>query len=167
MQTKPTFTEIYEKQFTLIHNYINRRVNKSVDTDDLTQTVFEKFYLKFNDYELASLIESAKILYSIASNLVIDIYRQKTVYTSTIDELSEKGIEIPSKDTYKDSDVFKQFYKALSNVNTQTKAILYMFFIEGYSQKEIAFKIDMNINTIKTVINRNKKELQKSLQNYI
>jgi len=165
--TKPTFNQIYTFHFDHIYNYINGKVNKSIDSFSLAQNTFEKFYLKKDNYIYSNLKDVAKILFQIANNIIIDTYRKKRLNTSNLDELSENGMEV-SQHTFEDAnEVILTFYNALKDINDTNKKILVMFFIEGYSQKELSELFNININTIKSIINRNKKILQNKLSIFI
>jgi len=166
MDTKTlTFNEIYEKQFNTIFNYINSKTNKSISNFDLTQTVFERFYFNMNKYKFNSLKDTAKILFTIANNIIIDTYRKKTNKPLNLNDLTEKGIEIPDNKKEADMDVFSTFYKVINSMPENTQKILSMFFVEQYKLNDIADVLDIPVGTIKSIINRNRTTLQKALQN--
>jgi len=166
MDTKTlTFNEIYKAQFDAIFNYINSKTNKSVSNFDLTQTVFERFYFNMNKYEFKTLKDTAKILFTIANNIIIDTYRKKANKPLNLDDLTEKGIEIPDNKKDVDMDVFSTFYKVINTMPETTQKILSMFFIDQYKLNDIADVLDIPVGTIKSVINRNRTTLQKAMKN--
>jgi RNA polymerase sigma-70 factor (ECF subfamily) len=166
MNTKSlTFNEIYRKQFDAIYNYINSKTNKSISNFDLTQTVFERFYFNMNKYEFETLKDTAKILFTITNNIIIDTYRKKGNKPLNLDELTEKGIQIPDNKKEADMDVFSTFYKVINSMPENTQKILSMFFIEQYTLNDIAEILSIPLGTIKSHIKRNRPILQKALQN--
>lgn len=69
------FGTLYEKFRRPIHSYIYRIVGSQEDADDITQEVFTRAYLAWNDlYDRGNL---SPWLYRIATNLCVDLLRRR------------------------------------------------------------------------------------------
>ena len=69
------FGALYEKFSRLIHSYIYRLLGSQEDADDVTQEVFTRAYLSWNDlYDRDNL---SPWLYRIATNLCVDQLRRR------------------------------------------------------------------------------------------
>src|SRR5579863_5085041 len=69
------FDALYEKFRIPIHSYIYRLLNSPEDADDITQEVFTRAYITWNDlYDRDHL---SSWLYRIATNLCIDLLRRR------------------------------------------------------------------------------------------
>ncbi|HEV2580178.1 MAG TPA: RNA polymerase sigma factor [Ktedonobacteraceae bacterium] len=69
------FGTLYEKFKRPIHAYIYRMLNSQEDADDITQEVFTRAYLAWNDlYDRGNL---SPWLYRIATNLCVDMLRRR------------------------------------------------------------------------------------------
>jgi RNA polymerase sigma-70 factor (ECF subfamily) len=87
---KAEFADIYEEFFPRLYTYIFHRVNDSIVAEDLVSQTFFKALRNLKKYDS----EKGQIstwLYTIASNLLIDHYRQDETIES-IDEEHEESI---------------------------------------------------------------------------
>jgi RNA polymerase sigma-70 factor (ECF subfamily) len=69
------FDALYEKFKIPIHSYISRLLGSQEDADDITQEVFTRAYIIWND--LYNRDHLSSLLYRIATNLCIDLLRKR------------------------------------------------------------------------------------------
>ena len=74
--SQAAYSELYQRHFAAIQQYIDKRVDGRCDAEDLTQTVFLKAWQALHDYQPTATPFRAW-LYRIAHNIVIDHYRSQ------------------------------------------------------------------------------------------
>lgn len=135
---KADFAHIYEEFFPRLYSYIFHRVNDSIVAEDLISQVFYKALKNLEKYDK----EKGQIstwLYTIASNLLIDHYRQDEL-CDTLDEEHEESIaseENLDKEMDFEAD-FGKVMRALRKLSARTQEIITLRIFEELSFVEIA-----------------------------
>jgi RNA polymerase sigma-70 factor (ECF subfamily) len=76
------FTHLYRLYFTQVFTFINFRVTKREDAEDLANTVFEKALAAIDRYQPTP-AQFSTWLYTIAKNCIIDHYRKRRLPMDT------------------------------------------------------------------------------------
>lgn len=156
MDTKVSdeFTELYLVYKNVLERYIYYKISNPSDAEDVLQITLESAFANFKKLSDRKLFK--QWLIRIASNKCIDYYKRKAA-----------ALEIPL-----DNIPQKQFNARGDKVNSivqdtlqllpeKNKQILYLFYLMGFSQKEIALRLDIPLGTVKSRVNSGKVNFKK------
>jgi len=145
----------------LMYSYVN---NKEV-AEDLTQDIFVKCYKSLHTYKGNSNLKTW--LWRIAINHCKDYlkswYNKKVIVTEddfTYMESQKESVEQIVIQSAEDS----RLASAVMNLPIKYREVIYLFYYEELSIKEIAIVIDVKENTIKTRMKKAKELLKKGLE---
>ena len=147
--------EKFEEIFDLYKDDIYRlaysyTLNKS-DAEDIVQITFARLYKN--------------------KKLINKEYLKKWLIKVTVNESKnylksnwlKKVFKIEIKDNdfrYEDKNDNLEIYEALKRLSINERIILYLYYFEGYSIKEISRNLNMNENTVKTNMHRAKLKMK-------
>lgn len=146
-----------EQLYKPLYGYIKKRINNTLDAEDLTQEVFYKLYNSDRDK-----LENVKSwIYSIAKNSIIDYYRKKRLDTK---EINEEFIDEEDKNEALEelSNCVSPFINQLPD---ELITIMKLSEIENHSQKDIAEKMNLNYETVRSKIQRGRVKLKLLISN--
>lgn len=169
-----TFEQIYAEYKDKVFKFISLKLKNREQAEDLTQETFIKVYrflsLYNDEWELSTWI------YKIATNVVIDYYREKKLETADIAMfISEEGdimSNVLSKHCTKktpeivliDKEILANVQDKISTLPSNIKKTAEMFFNLELNYKEIADALDMPLGTVKNNIFRAREILQTNLK---
>ena len=124
------------------------------DTEDVFQEVFLKYILHESafdndEHEKAWLI---RVSINACKDTLKSYFRRKT---NSLDDLTPSQVEI--------SEDQGEILNAVLGLPNKYKDVIYLFYYEGYSAKEIAGLLNKNENTIYTWLSRGREQLRISL----
>ncbi|OGS24695.1 MAG: hypothetical protein A2297_03960 [Elusimicrobia bacterium RIFOXYB2_FULL_48_7] len=130
-----------------IYNYIFYKVSSQGDAEDLTSEVFIRMVKN-----IAGQSGSFKTwLYKIASNLVIDHYRQRSSVKKTMAQYEEL-LNINSQKQERDAmAAYGEFGRLLSELTPEQREVVTLRFIEGFSAAEIGKITQRSENAVKAL----------------
>ena len=145
----------------LVYSYVN---NKEV-AEDLTQDIFVKCYKSLHTYKGNSNLKTW--LWRIAINHCKDYlkswYNKKVIVTE--DDFTYMGSQKESVEQIViQSAEDSRLASAVMNLPIKYREVIYLFYYEELSIKEIAIVIDVKENTIKTRLKKAKELLKKGLE---
>ena len=160
LRTDKEFLELYERNVKRIYRICLMHLKSVEEAEDAVQTVFLK-YLKskkvFRDteYEKAWFIVTAQ-------NYCRDVFRLLwwRFRPISIDELLETANIEDNKDDY------AELMEALLKLPRKYREVLYLFYFEGYSVKEISALLSRNESTIRTQLSKGRERLKIDLGGY-
>jgi RNA polymerase sigma-70 factor (ECF subfamily) len=138
----------------IIYFYVRKRVRDEHDAADITQNSFIKAYKGMEWFDSKKAFYP--YLFTITKNELINFYRKKKYET----KLTEDAASYEEKFIDSTAD----FDSAMDRLKIEYKTVIKLYYIEGYSYKEIATKLDKPINTIKTLLRRAKEEFKKKYE---
>lgn len=160
-----SFAELYDIFIDPIYRYVFYRV-KSVDAEDLVETVFLKVWENIKQYKPQKKMFSAWV-FRIAHNLVVDYYRASK--DGLMDELS---VQLPDQDREhnpikKTQDVLSKevLKQAISKLKRQYQDIIIYKFINDLSNKELVDVFEKSEGSLRILQFRALKALKKELKN--
>jgi len=158
-EDKEAFGIIFEEYFSLILNYIYRRIGLKEEAKDLTEEVFTKALLSIDSYKDRG-IPYSNYLIKIATNLVNNFIKKNSKF------ILKDDIEIEYKEDLLDIEEKKFFYiqKALLKLPLNYQNILTLKIFEKKKIKEIGEILNLNENTVKTILKRGTEKLKKELE---
>jgi RNA polymerase sigma-70 factor, ECF subfamily len=145
----------------LAYSYVN---NKEI-AEDLTQDIFVKCYKNLHTYSGKSKLRTW--LWRIAINHCKDFHR--SWYTKNV---VIAGEEMPSNGTKKElveqaviqKEEDDELIAAIMKLPIKYREVIYLFYYEELSLKEIALVTDTGLNTVKTRLRRAKELLKEELE---
>jgi RNA polymerase sigma-70 factor, ECF subfamily len=145
----------------LTYSYVgNREV-----AEDLTQEIFVKCYQKLEQYQKKSSLKSW--IWRIAINHCKDYLRSWHHKHIVVSE--EKLMHAPSQETEVEDQVIQRYedeelVKTVWSLPDTYKEVIYLYYFEELTIKEISYLTNVNQNTIKTRLKRAKEILKESLE---
>lgn len=121
--------------------------------DDMAQEAYLKAYLS-----LDTLSNPAKFkawMFRIAYNTFINQKRSRRVFSGY-----EEAGDIASADIADSAFKYQELYEALNSLRNKERTSVLLFYMEGYSVKEIADIIDANQNAVKQYLSRGRSHLR-------
>lgn len=145
----------------LVYSYVN---NKEV-AEDVTQDIFVKCYKSLHTYKGNSNLKTW--LWRIAINQCKDYikswYNKKVIVTE--DEFTYVGSQKESAEqTVIQNTEDRELASAVMSLPIKYREVIYLFYYEELSIKEIATVIEVKENTIKTRLKKAKELLKKGLE---
>ena len=153
-----------------IYSYVYRLVRQKEDAQDLTQETFVKLYKHIDVVDTDKNFRAW--VYKIATNTVYDWLRkkQKRQEMFIIDDPNVQFESIDVQTPYQDMqnvERAKDVETALEKVRPVYRAVLLLFYWQGFGYTEIAHVLSLPLNTVKTYLYRAKHALKQELaQNY-
>ncbi len=164
--------EILVKRFKdPLMNYVYRFVGNKDVSSDIVQDTMIKFYLNKDSYK--SFAKFSTWIYTIAGNLArneLKRRKRRKIFSLNNNNDDEQNIQIEDKsflapDRATDSAISAEIIqKALQKVKPVYREVVVLRDIQGLSYEEIAEVTGLSIGTVKSRINRGRKQLQKLLK---
>jgi len=147
------FEKLCFPHLNMLKRYLFYKISNQADAEDLLQDVLLAAYIGFDKVKDKTMLKGWLI--RIASNKCIDYYKQKS-----------KKLEIPLDETdhIKVDDHGRETAMLVNDtlhlLRDKDKQVLYLFYIRGYNQKDIALKLDIPLGTVKSRISAAKKNFK-------
>lgn len=128
-----------------VERFVWFKLSSKADADDILQETYLTAFQKFDT--LADKSHFKAWIISIARNKCNDYYRRKAKSVDvSIDELTEQPLTASRYGYVEQHDV----YDTLESLSENDKQIIDLFYIQGYTQSEIAQRLDIPIGTVKS-----------------
>lgn len=148
------FAHLVNRFWQIIYFYTKKKVRDEHDVADITQASFIKAYKGLDHFDYKK--SFYPFLFTIVKNEIADFYRKKK-NNLKIEEHTAAYEE-------KFIDETDDFNSVIDRLKSEYKTVVKLYYVEGYSYKEIAEKMGKPMNTVKTLLRRAKEEIKK---NYI
>lgn len=126
--------------------------------DEAVSDCFIKLWTRRNDIVIERSVKS--YLFLMLRNGLIDLTRKKTgIILLEVNSLPE----LPDNDTQNEFDHYARLYHALEKLPEQRRRILELAVFESFTYAQIAEKLQISINTVKTQIGRAYRFLKEEL----
>ena len=154
--------QLYEIYSPVLFGICIRYVTESSDAEDILQEGFYKILTKISEFSGRGSFEGW--MKRIMINTAITHYHKnkKHDYHYDISEIQEIKIEGNSYDT--NNFTKDELIGVINKLPAGYKMVFNLYAIEGYKHKEIAEKLNVDINTSKSQYSRARKLLQKKLK---
>lgn len=144
----------------LVYSYVRNRQT----AEDLTQEIFLKCFEKLDTFRGESGLQTW--LYRVASNHCKDYlkswYYRKTHLTDYISAFFKSSQDGP-EELFLQKDEKSQLQDALFNLPIKYREILFLYYFQECSQKEIGAICNLNVNTVKSRLTRARELLKEIL----
>jgi RNA polymerase sigma-70 factor, ECF subfamily len=164
-----SFSKIISHYESPLINFISQYTSIHQDAEDISQESFKKAFLSLSSFDCK--YSFSTWLFSIARNTAIDFYRNKNAHSSVnstlpFEELPDVIDSIGSpEECLISEEIYNSLIKSINSLPKLYKNIAYMRFIKEYAYEEIALKLDIPLNTVRTRIKRAKKILSQQQDN--
>ncbi len=152
---------IFNRYYPEIFAYLRYRTSSLEDAEDLAAMVFERAVRHIRTYKETGRGLGAW-LQRIASNLVVDYYRRRSVKGRTTDPLPIHLVD-PQPSPLEHAlrqDTIEEVHNALSALPESQRDVLIYRFLLGYNLEETAHIMDKSVNAIKALQHRALKRLR-------
>lgn len=165
LQNKDAFGYLVNRYQAKLGRYI-RRISKfdEEETADVLQDVFIKAYLNLNDFDKK--LKFSAWIYRITHNQVISQYRHLKVRPQAVIAVDDESVANKFTDGVDLERELDQKYStatvraALQKLPYKYQEVLVLRYLEDKSYEEISAILRKPVNTVGTLINRAKKELE-------
>lgn len=148
-RTTKTIWDLYAQD---VKQFILSKVHNTVITDDILQDTFLKIHFKSETLKDVSKLKSW--VFSIAKNTILDYYRKHKNYT-------EFNLEIEEEDntTYKSHTEKDCLRGIIRHLPKKYRQPLFLSYVIGLKQQDIANRLQLALPTVKSQIQRGKKQV--------
>lgn len=160
-----TFSELYDRFFSKVYNYVRYHVRLPAETDDITGRIFEAALHKFGTYRAERGPVNAW-LFTIARNAVIDWARSR----NRRGEISlEDAAEPASSDPRPEAALEKKeeaglLLEAVGGLDERSRDLIALKFSSGLNNREIAAMTGLGESNVGILIFRAVKKMQAALE---
>jgi len=145
--------DIYKKYSKFVYNVSLKILNDNKnDAEDVLQDVFIKLQKNNGSFENRSTIKT--FIYRMAVNQSIDLIKRQRSQVNR----AEKSCVIPAGRISDDSMLLDSL---MSSLNGDQRAVVVLYEIAGYTQKEIAELLGMRYGTVSSILCRAMKKMMK------
>ena len=163
---KDALTELYGVFREKIYRYVFFKCGNHADAEDITNEVFLRMIQSIANFQWKG-IGFSSWLFKIASNLVIDYYRNKSRRNiesiEDRDYIGETNWEQISE-FLDNRDLFHAIYKDTDDLTDLQKEVVNLRFVGDLSLKETAEAMSKNVNSVKAIQHAAIKKLKEKVQ---
>ena len=152
------FRLVFDQYYDRIYSGFLKKTQSHELSQDLTQQTFIKFWRYRESYTPELSVEIQ--LFRKGKLVFIDWLRKESKDRQMIDTLKQQN-SIPLNEL--SSDLKDSLNKAIDQLSPVRKEVFSLAYIEGYSHKEIAQKLNVSVRTVETHVYKSLKQLRKVL----
>ena len=164
------FSELMERHYKGVLNYIYRFTNLKENSEDLAQEVFLRVYRAAGQYRPEA--KFTTWLYKIATNVSLTYVKKKNNNVS-LDEMAENvgeqmdpGVEISDEIIYR-KEIKSVIFEAMESLPEREKIAIMLCKYEGLSYEETANVLDCTVGAVKAYVHRGRMKLVSKLKPYL
>lgn len=146
-------TEIWNIYHKDVRHFILSKVKDNDLAEDLLQETFIKIHTKL--YTLNDINKLKSWIFGITRNTVMDYFRSKKIDCSSEEELADEFSD-PTPLDHTVEDCLKEIMKHLDK---KYREPLFLYDIKGMKQTEITIQLGLPLSTIKSQIQRGRKQI--------
>lgn len=165
MEREEAIVELMERYGTDVLHLAYSYVRNRQTAEDLAQEIFLKCYQKFDTFEGNSQVQTW--LYRIASNHCKDYlkswHHRKILVTGYISAKLSTNDDSPETKLLRNTEN-RELIDAMFKLPVKYREIIFLFYYQELSQKEIAEVCGLNLSTLKSRLTRAKALLKEILQ---
>ena len=163
---KGAWKVLFEHYYSALCNYVQHLLGDEENAKDIVQEVFLNIWKSSRQF--INERELTRYLYRACYNNTLIFLRNHNIHNHILEKLSS---EQPSSTdeiyavTVRE-EVLRQLYIHINNLSPEQKKVI-LLSIEGFSWEEIAEKLEVSVNTVKTHRSRAFKYLRSKMNNKI
>lgn len=159
-QDAAAFAEIYDAYVDTMYRFVFFKVGSRPDAEDLTSEIFLKVW-KYLQEESHSVQSIRALLYTVARNAVVDLYRsrarEKTESLAGVETLS---ITTDVRQELDAKDEVQKLIRDIRLLKQEYQEVLLLRFVEELSLREVARVIGKRPTNVRVMIHRALKKLE-------
>lgn len=157
------FTAIFNRYWEMLLNSAFKRLGDKEMAEELTQEIFVNFYLRRERISVETSLKS--YLNTALKYKVIDVYRANNLHQHKLDLLSASYQNRLSNtsDTLELKELRKQIIDAAQTLPERCREVFMLSRFDELTHQEIADRLDISIDTVKSHLNRALKIVKKRL----
>ncbi len=152
------FRELFHTYYDRLYTGFYKKTGSYEQAQDLTQQTFIKFWRYRDSYNPELSVEIQ--LFRKGKLVFIDWLRKESKERQMIDSLQQQE-KIPVEEL--SADLKDSLNQAIDQLSPMRKEVFNMAYIEGYSHKEIAEKLNVSVRTVETHVYKSVQQLRKIL----
>ena len=160
IRDRKTFKQLFSDYYSPLCLFANKYINDLEVSKDLVQDVFVKLWER--DVKITSRLTVKSFLYVTVRNACLNYIRQKASEEKKIVEYSEIDSDSIFEYNMLEEDVCYRLYKAVDQLSPRSREAV-LLTVREYSNHEIAEKMKISINTVKTLKQRSYRMLKQKL----
>jgi len=149
---------LHDRYYYQLYLYGKKICHNSSALDEAISDCFIKLWIRRNDLVISRSVKS--YLFLMLHNNLIDILRRKD-YTLHFEEGSIP--DLPDDEMFDELDRYAKLYCTLEKLPEQRRRVLELAVFESFSYAQIAEKLHISVNTVKTQIGRSYRFLREEL----
>lgn len=149
------FSELYDRYFNKIYNFIYLKVYSREEAEDLTSEVFFKALNKIETFNPETWTSFQAWIYRIAHNRVVDHYRTKKESTSIEEIIDFKASKEDIPEELFNKMKLEEVVKFMDSLKKEHKDVLIMRIWDNLSYREIAEITGLSESNCKKIVSRN------------
>lgn len=160
------FDIIYKKYSRRLYGFVFRYIKQEADTEEIVQEVFMKIWQSRDEINIYSSFES--FLFTIAHNATVNLLKKKATeqkYVEHIKSLQRINETYELTDEIHYVELKQKFQYLLNELPPRQKEIFQLSREEGLSNKEIADKLGISLQTVKNHLVTTLSFLKRKLDN--
>jgi RNA polymerase sigma-70 factor, ECF subfamily len=148
------FTAFYTNHARALWGYVYRVTGNAADADDVVQEAFLRTMRAGPESDDPG--EQRRYLYRVASNLMVDRWRQHRRDDAVERAQADVALTAQAPDMPADAEVAKTF----ATLTARERALLWLAYVEGESHDEIASALGVGARSVKVLLFRAKRRLR-------
>ena len=149
--------KLHELYFLKMCLFARKTLHDNHAIENIVSDCFIKLWENRKNIEINTSLKS--YLYRILRNQIIDHYRSKQEKLQLMEELPQ----IANETEFNEQERYVKLYKSISQLPEQRKKILELAVFDSLTYQQIADKLNISKNTVKTQISRAYRFLKESL----
>ena len=145
----PAVKALHDRYYYQLHLYGKKLCHNSTVLDEAVSDCFIKLWTRRNDLMISRSVKS--YLFLMLRNGLIDILRRKD-HTLYFEEGSVP--DLPDEEMLDELDRYAKLYNTLEKLPEQRRRILELAAFQSFSYAQIAEKLHISVNTVKTQMGR-------------
>ena len=149
VETSEDFENAYRVNAPYIYRFVFWRTKDEMLAQDLTSRVFEKAWRSRSSFRGGSV---RAWLHRIARNTLVDHWRKKKEITClSVENIQSESYEPNINEMIDKQILLGRLQKAISKLPKDMQAIIRLRFIEGFSSKEVAIKLQLTETNVRVM----------------
>ncbi len=172
--SEEAFEYIFLKFYNRLCLYVTCLIHNKNSAEEIVQDVFYELWEKRNILKINISLKAYlfKAVYNRSINYINYNRRRNKYVQNQLNKIQNQQIVPPVSDNYPIANLLSQeldilINKAIASLPNQCRTVFQLCRFENLSYKEIATKLHISVNTVKTQLQRAMKKLRNSLQDYL
>ena len=168
---KDALEALYSKYSTSVYSLAMYMLRHEALAEEVTQEIFLNIWLKAASFH-AERGEPRSWIMSVAHHKIVDLIRSRRRTLTMTDPAAYETLDLlPANQTSTEEEVERnlereRIFKAMTILPEAQREVIYLAYFEGYSQSEMANKLNEPLGTIKTRVRLAMQKLRTVLEPY-